>query len=856
MSFLLRSFFLTLVTFVLLTPALAHATVLENPENGQHYSGIGVISGWKCSGGQLSVSLNDGALQIPLAYGTERRDVADAGLCGGHNYTGFIAIFNWARLGDGTHTAVVYDDGVEFARSTFTVGTLGAEFLTGAEASVIVRNFPVEGENQEFEWNQSTQHMEMVSPDWQPVEGTGFQSPEAVLGNPTHGLNYSGIGVVSGWKCHAGTLTYSVDGAQPIPLVYRMEREDVRETCGRSDVGFVAIQNWANFGAGEHTIVVYDDGEEFARSTFTVGHPELEPPFIEGASARVPVAGLPYAGQSENFEWNQNTQHLEVVGNPLVEPGPSFGSATIADQTYTQNTAITALPLPQATGGTAPLVYSLSPALPAGLSFNQTTRVLSGTPTSTLAATAYTYTVTDGTGATASLSFSLTVTGPPTAALSFGPATIADQRYTQNTALAPLTLPRATGGTAPLVYSLSPALPAGLSFNQSTRELSGTPTSTLAATTYTYSVTDATGATASLAFSLTVDPSGSGGGGGHDHGDTPQTATRVGLPSSTLGVHEVDGDEDYFRVEVTQSGTLTAEITGGAAHYSYAGILSSSGNSLAGAGAGFSKSLNASVTAGTYYVRVVAGSVFSTVGQSYTLVVSFTATPAPPPSSSDIHGDSRETATLVNYLISSIDGNLDTRGDVDYFRMEVPQRGIIVARTTGSTDTVGTLEYSSGSRIARSDDTRGQEEDNFLVWSAVSSGTYYVKVEGYGTGDYTLEVEWYVGTSTRVDITDSCNDGYDIYYRLFATAPRLGKLESPNPGVSSRVNWVTDGYGSEESVNIDCIQAQQVCFGGLDGDDYKYGIGRRLEGTGQGRGPCGRCDGSIDFVIECSDAWK
>ena len=52
----------------------------------------------------------------------------------------------------------------------------------------------------------------------------------------------------------------------------------------------------------------------------------------------------------------------------------------IADQTYTAGTAIDALVLPEATGGEAPITYSVS-TLPADLSFDAATRTLSGTPT-------------------------------------------------------------------------------------------------------------------------------------------------------------------------------------------------------------------------------------------------------------------------------------------------------------------------------------------------------------------------------------------------------------------------------------------------------------------------------------------
>ena len=89
---------------------------------------------------------------------------------------------------------------------------------------------------------------------------------------------------------------------------------------------------------------------------------------------------------------------------------PSFGTSTIPGQSYMQNTAITTVTLPAATGGDGTLTYTLSPAAPAGLTFDATARTLSGTPTTPQAATEYTYTVTDADGETDSLTFDITIT--------------------------------------------------------------------------------------------------------------------------------------------------------------------------------------------------------------------------------------------------------------------------------------------------------------------------------------------------------------------------------------------------------------------------------------------------------------
>jgi len=148
-----------------LVPALGHTAVLENPSGGNFYSGVGVVSGWKCDAdGQLTVRFYDVNMApvwdpIPLAYPNERPDTA--GVCGDTN-NGFVAIWNWANLGDGTYTAVVDDNGVEFGRSLFTVTTLGEAFITGIRGECTIDDFPAPGESALFAWNQATQGLVLV----------------------------------------------------------------------------------------------------------------------------------------------------------------------------------------------------------------------------------------------------------------------------------------------------------------------------------------------------------------------------------------------------------------------------------------------------------------------------------------------------------------------------------------------------------------------------------------------------------------------------------------------------------------------------------------------------------------------
>ena len=76
------------------------------------------------------------------------------------------------------------------------------------------------------------------------------------------------------------------------------------------------------------------------------------------------------------------------------------------NQNYTLDTEITALELPEATGGTGTLTYTLT-SVP-GLNFNANTRTLSGTP-STADTTVLTYEVTDANDASTTATFTIIV---------------------------------------------------------------------------------------------------------------------------------------------------------------------------------------------------------------------------------------------------------------------------------------------------------------------------------------------------------------------------------------------------------------------------------------------------------------
>ena len=126
-----------------------------------------------------------------------------------------------------------------------------------------------------------------------------------------------------------------------------------------------------------------------------------------------------------------------------------------------------------ATGGVTPYVWSIvSGSLPAGLSLNASTGMISGTPTSA-GTSNFTVQVTDAQNPADSDTQALSLTINSPAPLNITTTSLPDARrgrsYSQTL--------QATGGVKPYTWSLAAGtLPPGLSLNAATGVISGTPT--------------------------------------------------------------------------------------------------------------------------------------------------------------------------------------------------------------------------------------------------------------------------------------------------------------------------------------------------------------------------------------------
>jgi Putative Ig domain len=169
--------------------------------------------------------------------------------------------------------------------------------------------------------------------------------------------------------------------------------------------------------------------------------------------------------------------------------------------------------------------YTVTPSLPSGLSIDELSGIISGTPTKASGAATYVVSAT-GTGVRVTFPLVLSVTEPPNGLFYVSPVTAI-----VGVALAPLS-PSISGSVDR--YAVSPTLPLGIVINSTSGTLSGTPSEAKNLAPYTITASSLAGHTRFILL-LTVKPAPSGAI--PRHGPTRRGPGRGGvqpLPSQSL----------------------------------------------------------------------------------------------------------------------------------------------------------------------------------------------------------------------------------------------------------------------------------------------------------------------------------
>ncbi|MDH7460140.1 MBG domain-containing protein [Chitinophagaceae bacterium 26-R-25] len=294
------------------------------------------------------------------------------------------------------------------------------------------------------------------------------------------------------------TYTWTIDNvAPPAPMVITPLNGGTATTATPSYTGTAEMNT---------TINVIVDGSSIGTTTADASGNwnMVQPSALTNGSHTVKATATDAASNtSANSATNTFTVAVLTI-SPSTLPSPAVGVA------YSQSLS--------ASNGTSPYTFSInSGTLPTGLTMS-VGGVISGAATAG-GSFPITVQVTDATSKTATKTYVLTV-GAPTISLSSTTFPTGDQEIAYTT-----TTVTASGGTSPYSYAVtSGALPTGLSLNNSTGAVSGTPTAS-GNFNFTITATDASSGTGpytgNKAYSFTVN--------------SLPTLTLAALPVSTYG---------------------------------------------------------------------------------------------------------------------------------------------------------------------------------------------------------------------------------------------------------------------------------------------------------------------------------
>ena len=228
------------------------------------------------------------------------------------------------------------------------------------------------------------------------------------------------------------------------------------------------------------------------------------------------ISGTPSAAGSYSFTVqatdatpNTGTRNYTIdIGSNILAVSPASLPNGTNGTPYSQTVS--------ASGGTGPYTFAVSAgALPAGLSLNAATGVVSGTPSGS-GLSSFTIRADDTVGNTGSHAYNVNI---GTVTLTVNPASLPNgtqgMAYSQSVT--------ASGGSGPYTYSVSVgSLPAGLSLDPNTGAITGTPSGS-GTSSFTIAALDTVGNTGSHAYTVNV-------------GTATLTVNPSSLPPGTQGV--------------------------------------------------------------------------------------------------------------------------------------------------------------------------------------------------------------------------------------------------------------------------------------------------------------------------------
>ena len=270
-------------------------------------------------------------------------------------------------------------------------------------------------------------------------------------------------------------------------------------------------------------------------------------------------------------------------------------------------------------------------------------------------------------------------------------------------------------------------------------------------------------------------------------------ARPIEVGSFENGIIDPYGDEDYFKIELSEETGLIIYMTGDIGD-SYGELLNNSGTEIVSNDDGFMLPdyyaflIRAKLSAGTYFIKVK--SIISDDDGIYSLYVD----------TFDEPGSATADAQILSYGEYHA-GRIDPSTDVDYFRLDLSEATYVFVHAVSATVQIdgSLLDDSSNEVQATQYEVAGGTNDAWVyaVRDRLDAGTYYIKIArsgGADTGSYTIIALTESGyprfVSNCEGISTSYNDPlYGCQWHLNNTGQRGG---TSGEDIRAQAAWATN----------------------------------------------------------------
>ncbi|WP_441001802.1 putative Ig domain-containing protein [Staphylococcus epidermidis] len=385
-----------------------------------------------------------------------------------------------SKVGSYTVTVTTTDESGNATETTFTIDVEDTTKPTVESVADQTQEVNTEIEPIKIEATDNSGQAVTNKVDGLPDGVTFDEATNTISGTPSEVGSYDITVTTTDESGNATETTFTIDVEDTTKPTVESVADQTQEV--NTEIEPIKIEATDNSGqAVTNKVDGLPDGVTFDEATNTIsGTPS------EVGSYDITVTTTDESGNSETTTF---TIDVEDTTKPTVE--------SVADQTQEVNTEITPIKI-EATDNSGQTVTNKVEGLPDGVTFDEATNTISGTP-SEVGRYDITVTTTDESGNVTETTFTIDVedTTKPTV------ESVADQTQEVNTEITPINI-EATDNGGQAVTNKVEGLPDGVTFDEATNTISGTP-SEVGSYTVTVTTTDESGNATETTFTIDVE---------------------------------------------------------------------------------------------------------------------------------------------------------------------------------------------------------------------------------------------------------------------------------------------------------------------------------------------------------------